>query len=365
MQHAASDPAARAVDDVAAPPDLLRAIGDDGSVDAAFREGLEHAAQAYRHVLRLRLVSARMIELHRAEKVAYHASCIGEEAPIVAAALAARPEDWVFPGAREWGAALVRGVPLSSYLHHAFGTSRDPAKGHAAPDHLPSRAQRVAPPSGVVGAQLPQAVGCAWAARSRKDELVAFALFGEGATSTGDFHNALNFAGVFKAPCVFVCRNNGRATSLPASRQTRSRTFAEKAVAYGVACARVDGTDAVATGAVVAAAASRAREGKGATLIEVVTEPPLFADGAWPPGDLLAIGERDPLARLRRLLEREGRLEAGETDRLAAEVRAELDAAIAEAERAGAPDPRSIFEDVFAEVPPHLAGQREALSWRR
>src|SRR5262249_8322609 len=151
---------------------------------------------------------------------------IGDEAAIIGAVLAMRETDWVFPGAREWYAALARGMPLTSYLHNAFGSAHDPAKGHSAPDHAPARRLKVVPPSGVIGAHLPQAVGAAWAAKIAKENVAVLALFGAEVSKSGDFHNAMNFAGVFKAPVVFV-------------RRTREGTHPlDRAVAYGLASAR-------------------------------------------------------------------------------------------------------------------------------
>ena len=159
----------------------------DGSrLDAA-----DEARVLYRHMLTLRLLSARMVDLQRTSKVALHTSCLGEEAVIAAATLAARASDWVFPGAREWGAAIVRGLPIEAYVHHAFGTIHDAAKGHSAPDHPPARMYRVAPASGVAGAHVPQAVGAAWAAKIKKDDVATVAIFGDAANGTGDLHNAL------------------------------------------------------------------------------------------------------------------------------------------------------------------------------
>jgi len=310
---------------------------------------LDAARAMFRHMIRLRLVSARMVELQRAEKVAYHASVLGEEAAVVAAALSARPNDWIFPGTREWGAALVRGMPIARYVHHAFGSAEDPAKGHAAPDHVPAREWKVVPGAGLTGAHLPHAVGAAWAAKIKKEDAVTLALLGDGATSTGDFHTAMNFAGVFKAPCVFVCRNNGRATSTPTSRQTHTETLAEKAVAYGVASARIDGAHPLEILATLKAAVARAAEGKGSTLVEVVTRP--FAaelpDGFWVSA-ALGVGDGDPLVLLKHYLERDEHLEIGEAESLVAETRAEIDAAVLAAERAGKPKTETIFEDVYA-----------------
>jgi len=303
-------------------------------------------------MVRARVVSARMVALQRSERIAFHTSSIGEEAAIVGAVLAARATDWVFPGAREWYAALARGLPLSAYVHHAFGSAEDPAKGHSAPDHAPARKVNVVPPSGVIGAHLPQAVGAAWAAKIRKEDVACLALFGAEAVDGGDFHNALNFAGVFKAPVVFVCRAKP------------GKHVADRAVAYGLASARVDGGDVLAVLTVVKTALARATEGKGATLVEVASpvlpRVPSLDDGALATGDVLDLGEEDPIGRLHRVLvrEREKAIELGAQETIAHDAGAELDAAIASAERAGAPPAATIFEDVYAGMPAHLAAQR-------
>ncbi len=350
----------------------------DGSAGKLAPAARADAVALYRHMVTLRLVSARMVDLQRSEKIAFHAASLGEEAVIAAAALAARPNDWVFPGAREWGAALVRGLPIANYMHHAFGSSADAAKGHSAPDHPPARAYRVAPASGVAGAHVPQAVGAAWAAKIKKDDVATIAIFGEAASSSGDFHNAVNFAGVFKPAVVFVCRNDGR---------ERFASTRERAIAYGVASATVDGSDALAVLAVVRAALARAAEGKGATLVEAVTHPlvagsPELAripEGAWARGglELLSLengapaareagaAHVDPIVRLRRVLEREKLVESGADEAIAREVNAAIDAAVSDAERAGPPAASTIFDDVYAEVPAHLRAQKESSPWRR
>ncbi|HSO32717.1 MAG TPA: thiamine pyrophosphate-dependent enzyme [Labilithrix sp.] len=323
---------------------------------------LDAAVVLYRHMVTLRLLSARMVDLQRTSGIASHASCLGEEAVIVAAALAAREGDWVFPGAREWGAAIVRGLPLETYVQHAFGSGADPAKGHSAPDHPPARKYRVAPASGVAGAHVPQAVGAAWAAKIKKEDVAAVALFGDAANGSGDLHNALNFAGVFKPACVFVCRVDGRVP----------RTAHDRAVAYGLASARVDGSDALDVLAVVRAALARAVSGQGATLIEAETHPltPTLADDVWKRGgaELLALGDADPLVVLRRVLEREKLLDPAADEAIAREVRVAIDAAVVAAEQTAPPARATIFEDVYAKVPAHLEAQRaqkEPLTWGR
>lgn len=307
---------------------------------------LEHGPALYRHMLRARVVSSRMVALQRRGVIGYHSASIGDEAAIVGAALAMRPGDWVFPSVREWYAALARGLPLGAYVHHAFGSAQDPAKGHSAPDHAPARAHRVVPPSGVAGAHLPQAVGAAWAAKIAREDVAVLALFGAEVAEGGDFHNAMNFAGVFKTPVVFV----GRAAP--------GKALADRAVAYGLANAQVDGGDALAVFAVVKAALARAVDGKGATLIEVVMPsfPELASrdDDAFVGGDLVDLGASDPLTRLRKAI--------GAAAPDVADVKRELDEAIAAAERAGAPSPATIFENVYAGVPAHLAAQRRNLT---
>jgi TPP-dependent pyruvate/acetoin dehydrogenase alpha subunit len=287
-----------------------------------------------------------MVALQRRGTIGYHASSIGDEAAIVGSVLAMRPGDWVFPGAREWYAALARGLPLATYVHHAFGSAQDPAKGHSAPDHAPARSHHVVPPSGVVGAHLPQAVGAAWAAKIAREDVAVLALFGAEVAEGGDFHNALNFGGVFKTPVVFV------------GRAAQGKRLADRAVAYGLANAQVDGGDALAVYSVVKAALARATEGKGSTLVELVMPsfPELAArdDDAFASGDLVDLGAADPLTRLRRTV--------GNADADIADVKRELDDAISAAERAGAPSPATIFENVYAGVPAHLAAQRRNLT---
>lgn len=286
-------------------------------------------------MVRARVVSARMVRLQREAKIGYHASSIGDEAVIVGAAAAARANDWVFPGMREWAAALVRGMPLATYVHHAFGSAKDPALGHAAPDHAPARAFGIVPPSGVIGAHLPQAVGAAWAAKAhakavpgRDPSTAAIVLFGKEAIDTGDFHNALNFAGVMKAPVVFVCRAQ----------------VAERAVAYGLASTIVDGGDVNA----VYAAVRTALERGGPMLIQAVT--PTFEDLATRE-DFMNLGASDPL------------VVAGSVGpAIVAKIEAELDAAVAAAEAAGPPAKATLFEHVYATVPSHLVAQLKKIS---
>jgi TPP-dependent pyruvate/acetoin dehydrogenase alpha subunit len=297
-----------------------------------------------------RALDERLVELQREGAIASHASASGEEAAILGAVAAMRDEDWVFVGPREAAAALWRGMPLAALVHAAFGTAGAPGKGRNAPGAPFWKIAKVASSSPLVGTHIPHAVGVAWAARARGDDCAALALFGDGATSSGDFHAGLNFAGVGRAPLVAVCRNNGFAMSTPVARQTASEGLAVKAVAYGVAGVRVDGGDALAVLETVTEARLRASRGEGATLVEAVTTPGPFASHP----------ERDPIARMRALLVESGLWSEEREERLLAEARSDVEAAVEEARSAGAPDRDTMFEDVYALEPWHLREQRLA-----
>ncbi|MET0388146.1 MAG: thiamine pyrophosphate-dependent enzyme, partial [Polyangiales bacterium] len=206
-------------------------------------------------------------------------------------------------------------------------------------------------------------VGFAWAAKIKRESIVAATFFGDGATSSNDFHAGLNFAGVFQTPALFLLRNNGWAISVPSEQQTHSRTYAEKGIAYGVPGVRCDGNDALAVYAVTRAAVERALRGEGPTLIELVTyragahsssdDPTVYRDS----GDADELGRRDPLRRLRAYLERQRVFSSADQVALEERVQAELSACIERAEEAPVPDIASMFEDVFEELPAHLQAQ--------
>jgi TPP-dependent pyruvate/acetoin dehydrogenase alpha subunit len=328
----------------AAPP--LAVLRDDGSIDPAHADGLtgELAVALYEHMVLARMLDERLIGLQRAGQVTQHASAVGEEAAIVGAVAAMQDDDWLFPGPRDFAAALWRGVPIAAIAHRVFGTARDPGLGRDAPGPPFGRAARVASTSPAVGTQIPHAVGVAWAARMRKTEAAVLVFFGEGATSSGDFHTGLNFAGVTRAPLIAVCKNNGIATSTPAAKQTASAGFAVKALAYGLRGVRVDGADVVAVLSVVREARARAVAGQGGTLVEAVI-----------PGNDTA----DPIARMRLHLDRRGLGGAEREQRLLAEVGADVERALAEAAAAEKPARGTLFDDVYAESPWNLAEQRE------
>jgi 2-oxoisovalerate dehydrogenase E1 component alpha subunit len=360
--------AARHPDDVRA-PDVVRVIRDDGSLDPAHDPGLriDEVVFLYRAMLRARLLDERLVLLQRQGRIGFHIGCLGEEACILGSAYALRENDWLFPCYREFAAALLRGMPLQRYVDNMFGNANDPVKGRQMPDHISWRKGKFGSVSSPIGTQITQAAGFAWAAKLRREDLVTLVYFGDGATSSNEFHNGLNFAGVFKAPVVFLCRNNGWAISVPTERQTASHTFAQKAVAYGMPGVRVDGNDLFAMIKVTRDAIARAARGEGPTLIEALTyrlsghstsdDPKAYR----PEAGVEPWRRLDPIPRIRDYLLRHGALTKSEDADLEAAVDAELKAAIVEAEKTAAPTLESMFEDVFAELPWHLVEQRDEL----
>ncbi len=345
-----------------APP--ATALRDDGSLDEEHAAAIsdELAVALYEQMVLARELDRRLIALQREGRVTQHASAIGEEAAIVGAAAAMRDEDWVFLASREVAAALWRGMPLLACAHHVFGTAVGAGRGrnmHAPPFWKPARVVSVSPLSGT---QIPHAVGVAWAARRRGEDVAALVFFGDGATSSADFHSGLNFAGVTRAPVIALCRNNGWATSTPASLQTGSPGFAVKALAYGLRGVRVDGADVVAVLCAVRDARARASAGEGGTVIEAVTAEAVAVRSFTPDGGESADDPPrvDPIARMRRHLESRGLTDAERDQRLLSEVRADVERALGEAER-GQPEAREgIFDDVYAGLPWHLTEQRDA-----
>jgi pyruvate dehydrogenase E1 component alpha subunit len=348
---------------------LLSVLREDGSTDPATdpRMPPELIGRAYREIKRLRLLDARMILIQRQGRIGFYGACTGQEATPVATALALEPADWVFPALRESVMMLVRGFPLPTYIAQVFGNSGDLLKGRQMPSHMSGRSVNQVSWSSVIGPQVPQAVGAAWAAKIKKERTVVVGFLGDGATSEPDFHSAMTFAGVFKVPCVIVCQNNHWAISVPTSRQTASQTIAIKGRAYGVPSVRVDGNDVLAVWKVMRDAAERARRGEGATFVEALT----YRIGAHSSSDdpsryrsqdeVDLWTKRDPLLRLRRHMVHAGLLDDAADGALEQELNEEIAAAIAEVEPLGPPERKTLFEDVYAEMPWHLRDQQDEL----
>jgi 2-oxoisovalerate dehydrogenase E1 component alpha subunit len=248
-----------------------------------------------------------------------------------------------------------------------FGNSNDTVKGRQMPDHYTCREKRWGSISSPVGTQITQAVGFAWAAKIDGKDIASLCYFGDGATSTPEFHNGMNFAGVFKVPTVFFCRNNGWAISVPSERQTATATFAQKGDAYGVPGVRVDGNDLFAVISATRSAVRRAERGEGATLIEALT----YRMGGHSTSDdpnryrvddqLKPWVARDPLERVRHYLVHLSEWSQEREEQLVREIDEKFKQAVAIAEKTPAPALETMFEDVYEHPPWHLVEQREQL----
>src|SRR5207237_1736631 len=321
----------------------------------------------YSEMVRLRTLDERMMTLQRQGRVGFYGACTGQEAATLASAIALEASDWIFPALREAGAMLLRGFPLVPYLCQIFGNAGDETKGRQMPWHMAWRSVNQVSWSSCIGTQLPPAVAAAMAARIKGDRTVIASYMGDGATSEGDFHVAMNFAGVFKAPVVFICQNNHWAISVPTSKQTASENIAVKAHAYGFPGVKVDGNDAVAVYLAVKDAVNHARNGGGPTLVECETyrigahsssdDPTRYRDER----EVEQWRKRDPVDLLRGRLQAWGMWSAREEDELRAQVLEEVNGAIAEAEKKPDPLRESLFDDVYANVPWSLREQREEL----
>jgi pyruvate dehydrogenase E1 component alpha subunit len=351
--------------------EVIRVIDDEGRVTHPEREPRvsgDDLRRLFRTLVQVRLVDERMLRLQRQGRLGFYLSSIGEEATHIGAAHALRASDWIFPAYREIGAAFYRGYALRTFMCQLFGNAEDPVKGRQMPVHHSIRKLNFVSISSPVATQIPHAVGAAWAAKLQKKDDVAVAFFGEGGTSTPIFHASCNFAGVFKVPCVLICRNNGWAISVPRSVQTAAPTFAQKAIAYGMPGVLVDGNDVLAMIHVTAEAAARARRGEGPTLIEARTyrrgahsssdDPSVYRDPAEPK----EWERHDPIERFRKYLLAKGELTAEIEAKMRHEILEEITDALQHAERQ-APKPalRTMFEDVYADVPWHLEEQSAEL----
>jgi TPP-dependent pyruvate/acetoin dehydrogenase alpha subunit len=223
------------------------------------------------------------------------------------------------------------------------------------------------PNSVPVGSQVLHAVGIAWGIKYRKKKDVAMAFFGDGGTSEGDFHEGMNFAGVYQVPAVFVCQNNQWAISIPRSKQTRSKTLAQKALAYGMPGIQVDGNDVLAVYAAAKEAVDRARAGEGPSMIECETYRMMMHTTADDPKryrkdeEVEGWKKRDPIERFQKYLKNKGLLSDGKVEELEAQVKEDIQKAVDRAEELMKKygDPLQMFEHVYAERPPYLNEQRE------
>ena len=345
------------------PIEYLSILDENGTLDGDLEPLIEPAdlLKLHRAMLLGRRFDERMLSLQRQGRIGTFAPIAGQEAAQLGAVAALRDSDWMVPSFRETAAEIWRGKPLENFIIFFGGFNEG---GRIAPE------SNDLPLCVPVGSQVPHAVGLAWAMKYRGSDQVAMTFFGDGATSQGDFHEGLNLAAVFQAPVIFVCQNNQWAISIPRANQTRSATLAQKAIAYGMPGIQVDGNDILAVYTAASEAVARARAGDGPTLIECVTYRLSVHTTADDPkryrsdDDVAVWKKRDPIARFQRYLTDKGVLTPEKIEALEAEIKAEIQAAVARAEgqMAQMGDPLEMFDHVYAELPPDLQAQKADLA---
>jgi 2-oxoisovalerate dehydrogenase E1 component alpha subunit len=348
--------------------ELLSVIEPDGAING-YDPKMSDAEllHCYRTMLRVRAFDDTCMKLQRSGRIGFSIPNKGIEATQVGAASALKKSDWIFPSYRDFGMALYHGVTPLEMMHNMYGDAFDSAKGRQMPVHFsfdkPIHFFSISSP---IGTHIIQAVGCAYAMMRRKEPNVVLTSFGDGGTSSLGFHSGMNFAGVWKAPVVFLCQNNGWAISCPSEKQTASESYAIKAKAYGMPGVLVDGNDLLAVRKSVADACERARKGGGPTLIEART----FRMGGhstsddptrYVPKELVAEWEKkDPIQRFEQFLKKKKLWNEELRTRTYEVAMEEVNEAAKTAESTPRPALETIFSDVYAEVPAHIRKQGQA-----
>ncbi|MCA8921039.1 MAG: thiamine pyrophosphate-dependent dehydrogenase E1 component subunit alpha [Planctomycetes bacterium] len=347
----------------AAPLEVLRVLRDDGTADPDLDPKLsdERVVAILKAMIQTRVMDERMLTLQRQGRIFFYLVSTGQEAIGVGTAAALTADDWVVPSYREPGCFLYRGVAVKDMVAQCYGNQWDNTHGRQMPVHYSFRAQNMVSISSPIGTQIVHAAGVGMAMKRKGAQTVALTYFGDGSTSSNDFHSGLNFAGVDKAPVIFVCENNGWAISLPVEKQTAAETLAHKAIAYGMPGVRVDGNDVLAVVKATQDARERGLRGEGPTLIEAVT----YRMGGHSSSDdptryrsdheVETAGQRDPIERFKDYAEKRGLWNAELNEAEFAAAREVVNKAIKDNERVPKPELESLFTDVYAEMPPSLA----------
>jgi pyruvate dehydrogenase E1 component alpha subunit len=343
----------------------LQVIFADGHPEESVEPKISESElkRIYRAMVLTRTFDSKALNLQRQGRIGFYVPCAGQEAAQIGSAYALRDEDWMLPTYRDLGVAILRGIPPKVLLAHLMGNSEDPMLGRQMPNHWGFKKINFVSIASTIAAHLPVAVGVAMGIKLKREDKVVMAFHGDGATSSGDFHAAYNFAGVFKSPIVFICENNGWAISLPSSRQTASKTFAQKALAYGFEGVRVDGNDVLAVISAARAAVEKARRGEGPTMIECLTYrmgPHSTSDDPNRYRTKKEIEDwkaKDPIERFRGYLERRGYWTKDFEDSLRSAIDSEINSALKAEENVREPQLETMFNGVYAEMPWNIEEQ--------
>jgi 2-oxoisovalerate dehydrogenase E1 component alpha subunit len=354
---------------------LIRVLDEDGRAVGAWNPQLAPDAlkKGLRAMMLTRAFDDRMVRVQRQGKISFYVKSTGEEAVSVACAQAIEADDMCFPAYRQQGFLIARGYPLIDMMCQCFSNVRDPIKGRQLPVMYSARSHNVFTVSGNLGTQFPQAVGWAMASAYKHDYRIAVSFIGDGTTAEGDFHHALNFAAVYRAPVILnVVNNQWAISSFPGIAGGEDATFAARAIGYGLPGLRVDGNDFLAVYAAEQWAAERARANLGATVIEHYTyraEAHSTSDDPSryrPTGEWQAWPLGDPIARLKQHLIQLGVWSEEQHQALLDEVTTIARETQREAETIGTlatgsrPAKTTMFEDVYETIPWHLQAQMKA-----
>lgn len=323
--------------------------------------------KGYQVMCLTRHIDERMITLQRQGTISFALSTRGEEACAVASAAALSLDDWMQYQYREAGIVFWRGLSPQQYIHQMFGNAKDILKGRQMPNFTGSRALNVVTGSAPIASNIAHAAGNAYAMKLLKEKAVTICYFGEGATSEGDFHAGLTFAAVKKVPAIFFCRNNGFAISTPACKQFATDGVTPQGFGHGIPAMRVDGNDFFAIYDTVAKAKEECLKGNGPILIEAIT----YRMGSHTTSDdptryrtiedVQKWEKKCPILRLRRYLESKNLWDQEKEETYQKKIKSEVDQAIEVAKNTENPSLRSLFEDVYFEVPKDLDEQYKQL----
>ena len=329
--------------------EYLQVLDEEGNCDESLMPKLsnEDIKKIYEMLVLTRVFDQKAFNMQRQGRLGTYIQFKGQEACQVGSAFALEDNDFIFPMYRNSGLLIARKHPIVQVLQYWSGDER----GLRSPDNVNNF-----PIAIPVGTHVPHAVGAAWAAKLRGTKQVSVVYFGDGATSKGDFHEGINFAGVFNVPVVFICENNQYAISVPRKKQTHSDTIAQKAIAYGFEGIQVDGMDIFAVIKAMTNAVEKARAGNGPTLIECFT----YRMGDHSTSDdaskyrskeeVEQWAKKDSIERLEKYMRKKGLLDDKYKDSILNKSKEIIEKAVTEFEKMPAPDPRDIFKYVFAEM---------------
>ena len=337
--------------------EMVRVIDENGELVGSEPDlSTDDLIQLYETMLLSRVYDERTFRLQRQGRVGTYPPFKGQEAAQVGSASLLEEGDWLFPYGRDLAACFAAGKDYTSGLLYAMGH----IDGSTSDSGI-----NIFPLAIMIPPQIPQAVGAAWASKLKGDTRVSLTTFGDGATSKGDFHEALTMAAVLKAPVIFLCQNNQWSISTPITKQMATPTVVQKSIAYGMEGVLVDGNDVLAVHQVTKEAIRRARAGEGPTLIEAVTyrivphttsdDPKRYRDDAltkeWEE-------KRDPLKRFRTYLEKRGLWSEAEEQNAMEKYTSRMAAAVTEAENTAKTELPMVFDHVYAELTDDLAQQK-------